>query len=878
MQNLTSKEELKFKQQDVIQDKTIIHLNKGLGNIQTNKNCEIIYNLLDNIQLRKGDSVVLSNAMLNVRGQNSTTINIPQDISHTLKFMHFIPDNPNIGSSFGNQQVFNVQRSHEYTACPSNSWEGYQFTTAIEDLGSGNFGQSVLSDADYSILNEKYTKPNGSPMLMGTCSPLQEKDQNNNLIDQGTKRQINFSFREKTINIKAGNYDVNSLADLITDQINGTANVNQNFLYTQPPVPRDQLNFVDDKILVLNEFIHKKPELLTSFQGSEIPTASGAKKFKDKITSRDYVFWDLSTFNRIRDKCELYYNNPNDPSLKTDGIFNMMELIDTKEFELTSTNPEVDGVLFAKIKLEKLLPTVIPDIREYYDYCLKARSQTECRFKDSSRDSYPSSVDPQTMYEKPLNYGGKTSGSEVSLDVGGIISLAQNNDGTNGQDISPKLQDNEDFGLCWNASPVSDGRKNLNIVDKQRIIGTKSLQFSFGSDKQNRFALSGLHEPYRINTIQQNRLATQPPLPVNENIGQNCTNIIISGRSTANRYPLFNILKTDPRPIGDNDNYVDINQLKYNIEATSGIVMLSFDSEAIKNTKKYKNLLEKQNNVTTQQEYNAIDFLLNCMPHDWYFTNSELDESWDKSLWNQMGFVKSDLGEISKQEQKYFTSESIRQAIVGNTLNVDAFSCGGLITHNTASLGLNTGLSGMSDPLYFNPAQGSAIPLQRFDTVGLMGSLPSVPISKNFFYFQTEGPVKPAKDLGLPDAYNPATVTMGFSQIPILTDYLYFNASSYPNLSANQSYFIIESDIVFNNYLDAKSSKKTMVALCNRENSTADTIFSVDPIQFIMKEDKLLSTITINVTNPDGTDVSNEILENASGFIFEITRNLNLLS
>jgi len=119
---------------------------------------------------------------------------------------------------------------------------------------------------------------------------------------------------------------------------------------------------------------------------------------------------------------------------------------------------------------------------------------------------------------------------------------------------------------------------------------------------------------------------------------------------------------------------------------------------------------------------------------------------------------------------------------------------------------------------------------------------------------------------------------MGFSQIPILTDYLYFNASSYPNLSANQSYFIIESDIVFNNYLDAKSSKKTMVALCNRENSTADTLFSVDPIQFIMKEDKLLSTITINVTNPDGTDVSNEILENASGFIFEITRNLNLLS
>ena len=126
---------LQQKQQDVITNQLILHLNRKLSNIETNANNEIIYNLKDPIQIRKNDSVELYQAMLNVRGQNSQTMNIDEDMSVTIRFCHWIPDSPANVSSCAEDANMAMRRVHEYKACPDENFEvmGANSRTEYED-------------------------------------------------------------------------------------------------------------------------------------------------------------------------------------------------------------------------------------------------------------------------------------------------------------------------------------------------------------------------------------------------------------------------------------------------------------------------------------------------------------------------------------------------------------------------------------------------------------------------------------------------------------------------------------------------------------------------------------------------------------------------
>ena len=81
---------------------------------------------------------------------------------------------------------------------------------------------------------------------------------------------------------------------------------------------------------------------------------------------------------------------------------------------------------------------------------------------------------------------------------------------------------------------------------------------------------------------------------------------------------------------------------------------------------------------------------------------------------------------------------------------------------------------------------------------------------------------------------------------------------------------IIESDIVKRNAIDSKSNRTTIVGVMSKENSSNDTIFSVNPITFIVTEPKILATIEVRIKNPDGTLVSDDIVGKNNGFIFQI--------
>lgn len=72
-------------------DKTVLNVNKQTANVQSNRNNEVIYSLIEAIPLNVGDKVTLYKAFLNIPGQSANTITLERDFTTTMKFCYYIP-------------------------------------------------------------------------------------------------------------------------------------------------------------------------------------------------------------------------------------------------------------------------------------------------------------------------------------------------------------------------------------------------------------------------------------------------------------------------------------------------------------------------------------------------------------------------------------------------------------------------------------------------------------------------------------------------------------------------------------------------------------------------------------------------------------------
>ena len=65
-----------------------------------------------------------------------------------------------------------------------------------------------------------------------------------------------------------------------------------------------------------------------------------------------------------------------------------------------------------------------------------------------------------------------------------------------------------------------------------------------------------------------------------------------------------------------------------------------------------------------------------------------------------------------------------------------------------------------------------------------------------------------------------------------------------PNLNTG-GYYIIESDIVKPNSMEAQGQQSTIVGIMSKQMSSNDTIYSAEGLEFTITEEKLLSQINI---------------------------------
>tara|TARA_R100000654_G_scaffold12996_2_gene28279 strand:+ start:11472 stop:14453 length:2982 start_codon:yes stop_codon:yes gene_type:complete len=378
----------------------------------------------------------------------------------------------------------------------------------------------------------------------------------------------------------------------------------------------------------------------------------------------------------------------------------------------------------------------------------------------------------------------------------------------------------------------------------QQFAGTTAIEVDFDLGKSNRFIISNLHEPYKL----QNNTST---LTGSTGMG--------GQEATSMNYPAF----FDFREVDDGGNQQDqINGPAnppcgiYPIESVSGIAVNNFSFSTVKNTTVYKELVAKiaEYNVkdNAKQMYREkLIFDLFTKPYDQFFgSEDEAKSAWSESLWNRIGFDYEQIGSISdKLESVYSFSNPSNFRYPVNTAvdKVNKVKQMGIITHNAFDNSFIPSSSGLG---IANPYNKSA---------------------------QT-GKVANPQTYGLRSAgcgvNETQTNQVGFAQnrINILANTQPIIADSFPALNAGNNYLLIESDIVKPNAKDSKSNETTIVGIVSKENSSNDTLFHNTPIPFTITEPKLLSTIEVRIKNPDGTLVSDDIVGKNNGFIFQVEK------
>ncbi len=231
-------------------DKIILNVNGGNSELVTNRNSILKYSLKQPIQLEVGDTITCVNAFVEEKGLAENTISFEEDLEAEMRFMYYkqgdvgdelssiedvgfcaypklFPDaftTTNNGPTGTNRG----QLSQNYLQAPAT------YGNLVGDLGPNmsfdGIGYGSTSNGDNSKIT---TGCNGNYYyLMETV--LYKKTIPNTSIREFTNTALYEQFfmrpvyGSKKIKIKAGNYSVDSLANIISSQLNGSLGANNN--------------------------------------------------------------------------------------------------------------------------------------------------------------------------------------------------------------------------------------------------------------------------------------------------------------------------------------------------------------------------------------------------------------------------------------------------------------------------------------------------------------------------------------------------------------------------------------------------------------------------------------------------------------------------
>jgi hypothetical protein len=785
-------------------NKTFLHINGKENDVITNKNAKIQYKLNNPIKLDIGDRVTLYQAFVNEAGLSDQTITFQEDLTETMNFMYYMPSQtyspvkPKPGQSSGNNYLTGNTVTNsvyaEYLQMPNDLNWGLLSRKA-------NSKQSNFTDYIGGVYLQEDIRyfHNGSNNLNGDCGQvcyLFENYIKDDPLDSTrtatTKAHIKPAIGTVTFTIKAGNYSAESLARLITEQINGSiVNEDENYLTNRLYNPNSENYAGDDTRAVFG-----KPQngITTNLVYSQ-KAISGTG---NNTVPNPSLYFDRYGFVDGSNK---------DFQLKND-IFVCADGLDLWERAMKQTT---DG-----------LGTTRP---------VQAFDFLKCN------------VDPNgNIINEPLPealiYGGGSGPSNDRLTGKGPYNIVYDEDPPTiaraNMIMIPTIPQNV---LATIATGGEEELINLDGKIPNRYIGTHSFSIDFSKNRSNFFSLQNLHEPYKLPSIDQSGSATS-----------------FGGQQST---------KYSPPMVRDNSGYI-----RYPIEASMGIMVTNFCFNSVKTTKKYIDDLAELNAISDKEsrEYLYKKYLLDTRPFQYFYaTESEAKKAFNDTIWARLGFGYDQLGDFSDKLETIKTQQnSNKQGDPDGVVSKFGFSnqkLKGLITHNSfdfSDIQASSGLGPMVNPAGITSA------------INVYGT--SSYNKNNTVFEQLVSDPSLVGEVG--ESLTADTFDLPFDDgtFHLLTNSQTLDAETLPSLNAGNAYYLIHSDIIKRNGFDANSEPMNLIGVMSKENSSNDTIFSVEGVENIVTEEKLMTELTIEIKNTDGTIVPNDIIGADSGFILLIEK------
>ena len=246
-------------------DKQFININGSNLIFESNTNSTLNYKLPNPIKLDVGDKVTLYQAFVNESGLNQDTITFQEDVYEELSFLYYVPSqgfyglgtnaktsngaifNPSGGEGL---RLFNTDYSEIhahpsiFTTTQDQYYTGYKGSNALVQLPTWNTVFNQLAWAgNFATLYEPGPLENDTNVLGGDngqpfylmesyTTDSEYPERLSQVTPETTNRNyIKPAYGTSNVLIPAGNYDLDALARLVTEQINGAKLKNQNSNY-----------------------------------------------------------------------------------------------------------------------------------------------------------------------------------------------------------------------------------------------------------------------------------------------------------------------------------------------------------------------------------------------------------------------------------------------------------------------------------------------------------------------------------------------------------------------------------------------------------------------------------------------------------------------
>ena len=661
-------------------------------------------------------------------------------------------------------------------------------------------------------------------------------------VPSGTHTYVKPALGTANVFIKAGNYDLDALGRMITEQISGakTTNQNQNYLTNRLYDPFSP-NYCGSRTQDVfgspqNQLIRKiyKPSGLKNISSAEPSDGNGKSRFQ----RTNYIQMGfVEDTGQGEGTAKTMYNAA--PMFQGDfcvsaDLMAMWERNMGNSAGWTSngaTGNNHAGPKFSPINAVMMLKCMLPIVSD--------------------------EVVDRRITGDPYEFWATGNLYKLPDDTSGYVDIV----GTCHQSLWFPISNIEITKLKNADLPAFVPGKNYSPI-QDSYVGCQSFSVDYGNNRATRFSINNLHEPHKIPSVT--------------NTGHSSS---FSGQQ-ATKFNLTDEETTMP---------------KYPIEASSGILVNNFCAATVQNTDIYKNAKQELDDLLTlpnvtvhTREYIFKEYDLHRKKfHEFYTTDKDARDAFKTTLWARLGFKYEQLGDISSQLDYYTTlnHQKPERNAYDNLLNTGLIGrhiAKGVTTHNAFDFSDIQACSNMG-----------TVPLTEDTTPEDSGGTSGNPIETIINMYSGKSHAKMGNvttnimqtftsngryssnghKIG---KYNRAIYPFhNKNEFEILCDSQSFDADDLPDLNSGKSYYLIHSNIIKPNGLDSNGETMNLLGVMSKQNSSNDTIYSVDGVENTNTEEKVITQIEMVIKNSDGTVVPDTVIGKNSGFIILIEKNIN---